>query len=39
MILGEELWQLALWDELQGGNRFYVHKKNLLYDEVVKRWR
>ena len=39
MITGEELWQLALWDEMQGGNGAYRAKKNALYDLIVERYK
>jgi hypothetical protein len=38
VITGEELWQLAIWDEMQGGNKSFVSKKNKLYDEIVSRY-
>ena len=28
---------MALMDEQQGGNRYYVHKKNEIYDEIIAR--
>lgn len=39
MVTGEELWQMALWDEMQGGNRYYVHLKNEMYDKIVERYK
>jgi phytoene/squalene synthetase len=37
MITGEELWQIAVWAEMQGGDKSYSHKINQKLDEVVRR--
>lgn len=36
-ITGEELWQMCIWDEMQGGNKYFAHRKNQIYDRIVER--
>jgi hypothetical protein len=36
MISDEDLWQISVNAELQGGNKIYAHRTNKILDKIVE---